>query len=119
MKKVILESYQVRFKFYSKTDKCLFTSHTEIIKPDTKISLSYNWGLFPSYNFEIEKDLVLELEKKIKLCNNIKKLAKNLLIKNRKSGYNSLNFGTAVTGKHIIKVMFEFVDIKYRVEKVK
>jgi len=115
MKKIILKSCDIRFNFHTEQSILYYTIHSH--KPKKEVSIIYSFWDFSSY--KVIADLKQKLSKNEKLMENLIKIALKLLKEDRKQGYVKLSQGQAVTGKHIIKVTFEFENIKYEVKKIK
>ncbi len=112
MKKLKLKSCDIRFNFH--TEKSILYYSTYPYKPKKEVSIKYGF-----WDYASSDDLIEKLEKNEKLMKNLRKIALQKLKESRKRKYIELSQGQALEGKHILKITFEFVNIKYEKEKMK
>ena len=113
MKKVILKNCDIKFNFH--TEGGILHHSITSYKPKKEVGVVYGfWD-----NRYYARDLIEKLSENKKFMGNLRKLALMNLKDDRKQKYIELTQGQALTGKHIIKVTFEFENIKYEIKKIK
>jgi len=116
MKEAILKSFDVKFSSLTKSGVLCYSTVTDL-SPKKKFSIKYSF--WNSDHNSIKRDLEKELSKDKKLMKGLQESALIELKDSRKQKYIELEQGQVLAGKHVIKVMFGFENIKYEVKKIK